>query len=313
MCSPFLHLQPLRCRYRPHPLGALVLTENPFATEWRTPFGSVPFDRIEVAHLPETLDRAMRIQRETIDRIAEGSEPPTVANTLDPLERSGADLRRARAVLSIHVSNVSNDVVRDIQRRYAGPLAAHESAIFQNQRLFGLQFIETADMTVWHPDVRVFECSTHLVGGPRCGRLCCIRGNGRHLRPGDRRPSAALRLQRRRYTRLDDRLHLVPRCPAIRSSPAEEPRTRRAGDSSRFDWKSTSAFDSGQPLPGPIVGSPSAQPVALFIIGRRNPAARISRHERCNSKDPHPAGRMRSTCQRPPTSAEVPHRVLRAS
>ena len=56
--------------------------QNPFFTEWDTPFGVPPFGMIEVAHLePATLE-GIRVQRTEINAIADNDEAPTFENTI---------------------------------------------------------------------------------------------------------------------------------------------------------------------------------------------------------------------------------------
>ena len=56
--------------------------ENPFFTEWETPFGAPPFDVIETAHFEPAVLEGMRQQIEEIDLIAGNPEAPTFANTI---------------------------------------------------------------------------------------------------------------------------------------------------------------------------------------------------------------------------------------
>ena len=73
------------------------MTENPFFEEWDTPFGMPPFDRIRPEHFPPAFDRGMDEQLAEIAAIVAAPEPPSFANTIEALERSGRLLDRVSA------------------------------------------------------------------------------------------------------------------------------------------------------------------------------------------------------------------------
>lgn len=113
-----------------------VVADNPLLTEWSTRFGAVPFDRIEIEHLPAALDHAMAAQKQAVKDLLANDEPPDVANTFEVLERSGAALRRAGAVFGVYVASLSDERVRAIQSDYAPRLARHQTDLLLDPRLF---------------------------------------------------------------------------------------------------------------------------------------------------------------------------------
>ena len=69
---------------------ALVMTAcsnrtNPFLTEWDTPFGIPPFDKIEVSDYIPALEAGIEQQNKEIDAIVSNPEAPTFENTIAPL------------------------------------------------------------------------------------------------------------------------------------------------------------------------------------------------------------------------------------
>src|SRR6185437_12613440 len=65
---------------------------NPLLEPWTGPFEAPPFDRFEPRHFRPAFDAALAQARAEIDAVAANSEPPTFANTIEALERSGRSL-----------------------------------------------------------------------------------------------------------------------------------------------------------------------------------------------------------------------------
>ncbi|MFI3294817.1 MAG: peptidase M3, partial [Rikenellaceae bacterium] len=63
---------------------AQVEQENPFFTEWNTPFGVPPFDKIQNQHFLPAYEKAMAQEVEEIKAIVENTEAPTFENTILP-------------------------------------------------------------------------------------------------------------------------------------------------------------------------------------------------------------------------------------
>jgi peptidyl-dipeptidase Dcp len=112
------------------------MAANPFFEDWTTPFGLPPFDRIEPAHFPPALDRFMAEQTAEIAAIAGDPAPPSFANTVEALERSGRRLWRVSHVFNNLTSSATNDQLDAIDRDYAPKLAAHSTAIMLDSGLF---------------------------------------------------------------------------------------------------------------------------------------------------------------------------------
>jgi peptidyl-dipeptidase Dcp len=112
------------------------MSDNPFFAEWATPFALPPFDRLRPEHFPPAFDRGMAEQKAQIAAIAGASEPPTFANTIEAMERSGRLLTRvSRTFFNLNGSN-TNDALEAIARDYAPRLAAHHMSIALDPALF---------------------------------------------------------------------------------------------------------------------------------------------------------------------------------
>ena len=73
---------------------------NPFFTEYTTPFGVPPFDKIEVAHYKPAFEKGMEEQKKEIDAIVNNPEEPTFENTIVALDRSGELLTKVMYAFS---------------------------------------------------------------------------------------------------------------------------------------------------------------------------------------------------------------------
>jgi peptidyl-dipeptidase Dcp len=112
------------------------MTENPFFESWSTPFGVPPFDRIRPEHFPPAFDRGMREQIAEIAAITSSAAPPSFADTIEALERSGRLLERvSRVFFNLDASN-TNDAIEAIARDYAPRLAQHQIRIALDPALF---------------------------------------------------------------------------------------------------------------------------------------------------------------------------------
>src|ERR1700726_4678752 len=87
----------------------LAMTDNPLFGAWNTPFELPPFDRIRPEHFPPAFDRGMAEQLAEIAAIVGTAEPPSFANTIEAVERSGRLLGRvSRVFFNLNASNTSD-------------------------------------------------------------------------------------------------------------------------------------------------------------------------------------------------------------
>src|SRR6202162_6113954 len=96
------------------PPTALAPAEsNPFFSASPLPYQAPPFDRIKESDYAPALEEGMKRQLAEIDAIAHHPEPPTFANTLEAMERSGELLTRAAKVFfNLAQSNTSETMQR---------------------------------------------------------------------------------------------------------------------------------------------------------------------------------------------------------
>ncbi|HHL52990.1 MAG TPA: M3 family peptidase [Flammeovirgaceae bacterium] len=112
------------------------MTDNPLLSEWNTPFGVPPFDKIRNADYQPAFEAAMAMHKKEIEEIVNNPEPPTFANTIEALERSGKMLGRvSRVFFAVHGAH-TNDSLRAVAKEIAPKLSAHEDDITLNADLF---------------------------------------------------------------------------------------------------------------------------------------------------------------------------------
>jgi len=112
------------------------MTENPFFETWTTPFGLPPFERIGVEHFAPAFDRGMAEEAAEIAAIAGATEPPSFANTIEAMERSGRLLGRVSRVFFNLNSSCTSDALEAVALDYAPKLARHHAEIALNADLF---------------------------------------------------------------------------------------------------------------------------------------------------------------------------------
>ena len=110
---------------------------NTLLKTWEGPYQGTPaFDKMEVADVKPAMIKAMELSLKEMEAIASNSEPPTFANTVEEMERSGAPLDRAFAYYGIFSSNMSSPEFREVQTELAPLFSEFQSKITQNEPLF---------------------------------------------------------------------------------------------------------------------------------------------------------------------------------
>jgi peptidyl-dipeptidase Dcp len=110
--------------------------DNPFFSEFATPFGVPPFDLIKPEHYMPAFERGMAEQKKEVAAITANAEAPTFANSVEALERSGALLNRVAGVFNNMTSSHTNEALQAIDKELAPKLAQHGDDIAMNAALF---------------------------------------------------------------------------------------------------------------------------------------------------------------------------------
>jgi peptidyl-dipeptidase Dcp len=114
----------------------LAAPANPLLAPWTGPFEAPPFAAIKPDHFKPAFEIALAEKRADIAAIAADPQPPSFANTIDALERSGARLERVAAAFFNLVGADGNEALEAIELEMAPILSRLSSEIYQNGGLF---------------------------------------------------------------------------------------------------------------------------------------------------------------------------------
>ena len=109
---------------------------NPFLTEWDTPYGIPPFDKIEEAHYLPAVEQGIRQQLEEIDAIINNPDAPTFENTIVALDNSGEILEKVTGVLFNVSESDASESLNAIVDKVMPMVTEHGDNIYMNADLF---------------------------------------------------------------------------------------------------------------------------------------------------------------------------------
>ncbi|HMG45619.1 MAG TPA: M3 family metallopeptidase [Acidimicrobiales bacterium] len=112
------------------------MTENPLYGSSTLPYRLPPFADIRDEHYLPAFERGMAEQLAEIDAIVADPEPPTFANTVAAIERSGQLLKRAAMAFFAVAASDATDAVRAIETEISPRLAEHRDAVYLNRALY---------------------------------------------------------------------------------------------------------------------------------------------------------------------------------
>ena len=116
--------------------GTTSTMENPFLRASQLPLETIDFSIIKNEHFMPAFEAGMQQQKQQVQAIAESSQPPTFANTLEAMERSGDILNRVQSAFGNLASAHTNPEIQKIQVAVSPLLAAHSDDIYLNRKLF---------------------------------------------------------------------------------------------------------------------------------------------------------------------------------
>lgn len=109
---------------------------NVLLTPSALPLQYPPFDQVRDSDFAPALDQGMAQQLQEIAAIVDNPQPPSFANTIVAMERSGRLLNRTTTLLFSLLGADANPARLKLQADYATKLAAHRDAIALNPKLF---------------------------------------------------------------------------------------------------------------------------------------------------------------------------------
>ena len=111
-------------------------TDNPFLTEFQTPYGTPDFNRIKVEHYEPAFLKGIEQQNQEIKAIVENPDEPTFENTIVALDNSGEILARVSGVFFALTEADTNDELMALEAKIAPMLSEHSDNIYLNQDLY---------------------------------------------------------------------------------------------------------------------------------------------------------------------------------
>lgn len=112
------------------------LKDNPFLSEWGTPYNIPDFSKIKTEHYMPAFEEGMRQQKAEIDAIVNNTEAPTFENTILAYEYSGQLLKEVSAIF-FNLSECENSKEMEaIEEKVTPLLSAHGDDIALNAKLF---------------------------------------------------------------------------------------------------------------------------------------------------------------------------------
>ena len=111
-------------------------TDNPFFSDYNTPFNVPPFDKIKNEHYKPAIEEAIKKQSAEIEEIVNNSEAPTFENTLVAYDNSGVMLSEVYSCFTnVNASNTS-DSLQEIAKEIAPAISKHNDDVYLNEKLF---------------------------------------------------------------------------------------------------------------------------------------------------------------------------------
>ena len=113
-----------------------TMTENPILTEFKTPFGVPPFDKIELDDYMPAFKEGIAQQQKEVEEIVKQKAAPDFENTIVALDQSGDLLRKVSAIFYGLNSANTNDEMQALSRELSPLLSKNSDDIRMNPDLF---------------------------------------------------------------------------------------------------------------------------------------------------------------------------------
>lgn len=145
---------------KPAAVTTTVASRNILDSMSTLPFHAPPFDRLKDTDYRPAIEAGMAEQLEEVKAIAQSTEAPTFANTIEAMERSGQELIRASRIFFNLTSSNTNDSLQAAKAVLAPKLAAHDDAITMDPKLFArikVLYDQRATLGLDSPSTRLIE------------------------------------------------------------------------------------------------------------------------------------------------------------
>ena len=112
------------------------LTNNPLLQKYATPFETIPFDKITIAHYLPAFREGIRLHQLEIDAITTDAQAPSFENTIEGLEKSGKVLSKVQQAFYNLLHAETSEAMDSIAEEISPEETAHANAIYLNAALF---------------------------------------------------------------------------------------------------------------------------------------------------------------------------------
>lgn len=109
---------------------------NPFLTEWDTPYGIPPFDKIGVEDYIPAIKAGIDGQNAEIQAIVDNQEAPSFDNVIAALDRSGGLLAKVSGVLFNVAETDNSPELEAVVEEVTPLLSGHSDNIYMNKALY---------------------------------------------------------------------------------------------------------------------------------------------------------------------------------
>ena len=109
---------------------------NPFFQEWKTPFGTPPFDKIKDEHFMPAYVEGMKQHVAEVEEIVNNKVKPTFKNTIEAFEKSGKLFTKVNNVFNALNGANTNATIQEIAQKTAPMLSKHFDEIYLNEKFF---------------------------------------------------------------------------------------------------------------------------------------------------------------------------------
>jgi peptidyl-dipeptidase Dcp len=109
---------------------------NPLLQEWKTPFGTPPFNLININHFKPAVEESIKSAAEEIKMITDNYELPDFENTIASIDKAGQTLGRITSLLFNLNSAETNKPLQEVAQAVSPLLTRFSNDITLNEKLF---------------------------------------------------------------------------------------------------------------------------------------------------------------------------------
>lgn len=110
--------------------------DNPFFETYKNKYGAPPFEQIKTEHYMPAFVEGIKQHQAEIDAIAESTDAPTFANTIEALDYTGELLSKVSSVFFNLYSAETNEEMAKIANEVSPMLSEHNDNLYLNEKLF---------------------------------------------------------------------------------------------------------------------------------------------------------------------------------